>query len=67
MDDKLFLGCGLGLALFAAAFFFLVKPSGAKTVTVPVGVAEDLLALHTSDWRKFELIQKTELSPNTAS
>lgn len=67
MDNQLFLGAGLGLALFAAAFFLFVKPSGAKAVTVPVGVPEDLLALHTATWRKFELIQKTELSPNTAS
>lgn len=60
---------GLGVSVVAAMVIMVVidKRRTPVPIRVPTKEAKDDKALHPSDWRKFKLIEKTVLSPNTAS
>jgi len=66
-DQTILLGLGLGVVVFMVAIVLIDKRRTPAPIRVPAKVSKDDAALHPSDWRKFKLIQKTDLSPNTAS
>ena len=66
-DQSILVGLGIGVVVFMVAMVLIDKRSTPAPIKVPTIASKDDAALHPSDWRKFKLIEKTDLSPNTAS
>lgn len=66
-DQTILLGLGVGVVAAMVIMVVIDKRRTPVPIRVPTNKSDDDKALHPSDWRKFKLIEKTDLSPNTAS